>query len=94
MKEVMDKRRPLAGGGSSFNLVYNNFIKLPKKYPFEISLRSNVNYDNIEPVRKLLLKTKEDMGDLADKVVFSPHWIYETQEVYMKRILFTRSFTG
>ena len=84
MKEVMDKRRPLAGGGSSFNLVYNNFIKLAKKYPFEISLRSNVNYDNIEPVRKLLLKIKEDMGDLVDKVVFSPHWTYETQEVYMK----------
>ena len=32
MKEVMDKRRPLASGGSSFNLVYSNFIKLAKKY--------------------------------------------------------------
>ena len=84
MKEVMDKRRPLASGGSSFNLVYNNFIKLAKKYPFDIFLRSNVNYDNIEPVRKLLLKIKEDMGYLVDKVVFSPHWTYETQEVYMK----------
>jgi uncharacterized protein len=84
MKKVMDKRRPLAGGGSSFSLVYNNFIKLAKKYPFDIALRSNVNYDNIEPVRKLLLKIKEDLGDLVDKVIFSPHWIFETQEVYMK----------
>lgn len=37
MKEVVDKRRPLAGGGSSFDLVYNNFIKLVEKYPFDIA---------------------------------------------------------
>ena len=37
MKEVMDKRRPSAGGGSSFDLVCNNFIKLVEKYPFDIS---------------------------------------------------------
>ena len=83
-KEVMDKRRPLAKGGSSFDLVYNNFIKLVKKYPFDITLRSNVDYENLESVKQLLFKIKDDLNDLVKKVIFSPHWIFETQEIFLK----------
>jgi uncharacterized protein len=61
-KEAHDKRRPLKNGSGSFDIVYNNFIKLVKRSnnAESITLRSNLDNDNIESVKNLFDKIKKN----------------------------------
>lgn len=74
-EETHNRSRPFSDRGGSFHEVYTNFLNLVKNYRGDIALRSNINYDNVESVRRLLHKLKEDLGVLVNRVSVSFAWI-------------------
>ncbi len=83
-KEAQDRRRPLKNGGSSFDIVYSNFIKLVRSSNTKkVTLRSNLSEDNIESVKNLFGKIKKDLGSQIDKIDVGLSWTYPCQNNYL-----------
>ncbi|MGB9730077.1 MAG: radical SAM protein [Thermoproteota archaeon] len=83
--ETHNRRRPLKDGGNSFSLVYNNFVRLVKEDNIRnIALRSNLDDDNIESVKKLYSNLRENLGSNISKINVGLSWTYPSQSYYLK----------
>lgn len=62
-KEHHDKLRVKANGTGTFDLIWGNiFAAHTTKYNFNIMMRLHVNKDNSDSMRRLLLRTKSEIG--------------------------------
>jgi len=83
--ETHNRRRPLKNGDDSFSLIYNNFVRLVKDDNIRnVALRSNVDNENIESVKKLYNNLRESLGFNISKINVGLSWTYPSQSYYLR----------
>lgn len=67
LSKSQNQRKPLASGGETFDVVYNNFLycaRMAERFE-EINLRVNIDESNIDDIIPLIDKVKGDLGDVS-----------------------------